>query len=376
MNANGQTDSARGAQFTAQSPWNAGSSDNSDHPVYRMRYQELFDFAPDSLVVTDRNGVILEANHAAAALFRFPKEFLIEKPMGLLLKAELRARFYKCLINVVQSDRSEEFEARFVGRGSGKDVAIRAASDVQGRAAMVRWQIRDITLRKRAERERGNLLMRLLTAQEIERRRMSRELHDQFGQDLTALSLGLKNLEGDILPDTAGREHLRELKEIVDRLGRKTHDIAFELRPAVLDDLGLRAAVDELVRRWSHWSGIPVGMHFAGSEETRFASDVESAVYRVIQEALTNVAKHAKATAVSVIVERGGSHLTALIEDDGRGFNPALDKNANGLGLLGMYERLSLVGGSLQVESSPGSGTTVRARIPCEHKTRGRADDE
>src|SRR4029077_20896214 len=103
--------------------------------------------------------------------------------------------------------------------------------------------------------------------------------------------------------------------------GRQAHDVAFELRPTALDDLGLRAAIEGLIRRWSDQVGIPAGFHFANAGNVRFTSDVESAVYRVIQEALRNVAKHANASEVSVIVEHGDSHLMALVEDDGQGFD-------------------------------------------------------
>jgi PAS domain S-box-containing protein len=339
---------------------------------YRLRYQELFEFASVALAVTDRRGVILEANHAVAALLRHSKEFLIGKPLGLLLEPGLRNRFYTCLVELAAEGRSSGvFESQLSARCGGKEVALRAfavATPWKG-SGSVRWQFEDISLRKHADRTRRDLLRRLVTLQENERRRISREIHDQLGQELTALNLGLKSLESEIPEGSAGRRRLRELQDSVDRLGRQTHDMAFDLRPAALDDLGLRAAIHELIRRWSLRVGIPADFHFGSTGNGRVSSDVESAVYRVVQEALTNVAKHSNATSVSVIVEHGDSHLMALVEDDGKGFDPELPESASRLGLLGMYERLSLVGGSLQVESSPGSGTTVRARVPCKHAT-------
>jgi signal transduction histidine kinase len=204
----------------------------------------------------------------------------------------------------------------------------------------------------------------LVSSQEDERRRISREIHDRLGQELVALKLGLNRLESDFPEGTSGRSRLRELQESVDRLGRQAHDLAFDLRPSALDDLGLRAAVEGLIRRWSQRIGIAAGLHFAGDGNERASLEVESAVYRVVQEALTNVAKHSNATEVSIIVEHGESHLMALIEDNGAGFDPDTRVSTSKLGLLGMDERLSLVGGALQVESSPGAGTTVRALIP------------
>jgi PAS domain S-box-containing protein len=344
-----------------------------DLETYRLRYQELFEFSPDAQMVTDRRGVILEANYAAAALLRQSKEFLVDKPLGLLLEAGIRNRFYRCLVELARVGRCDAFESRLGPRGANAEVSIQAFVDDVPRkgTGTLRWRIRDITPRKHSERVRAELLLKLVTSQEDERRRISREIHDQLGQELVALNLGLKRLESEIPAGTPGRLRLQDLQESVARLGRQAHDLAFDLRPAALDDLGLKAAIEELIRRWSQRAGIPAGFHFASAGKERVTSDVESAVYRVIQEALTNVVKHSNATGVSVIVEHGESHLTALVEDDGQGFDPESQESTSRLGLLGMDERLSLVGGSLQVESSKGAGTTVRARIPLPAYGRG-----
>src|SRR5262249_21595758 len=167
-------------------------------------------------------------------------------------------------------------------------------------------------------------------------RRLSREIHDQLGQELSALTLGLKGLESDLPESSAGRRRLRELQDLAHRLGRQTHDIAFELRPAALDDLRLRAATEDLVRRWSERSGVEIGFHFACHGLGRFSPDVESATYRVIQESLNNVSKHAQASSVSVIIEQMDNHLMILVEDDGRGFDPDSREQSGALGLLGM----------------------------------------
>jgi PAS domain S-box-containing protein len=335
---------------------------------YRLRYQELFDFALDAQVVTDLRGVILEANYAAAALFRYPKPFLLGKPLGLLLAEGYRDRFYQCLPSLVRFGGPAELESRLGHNGACRVVALRALnadSPMTGRRTL-RWQVQDITASKRAELARQELLRRMVSSQEEERRRVSREIHDQLGQELTALILGLKSLESDIPEASPARGRLRALQEAAHSLGRQSHDIAFELRPAALDDLGLRAAVQGLVGRWSERTGIAAGFHFACAGIGRFSPDVESTMYRIIQEALTNVAKHAGASGVSVIIEHINSHLMVIVEDDGQGFEHVTDGVSTKLGLLGMNERVAMVGGSLQIESSSGVGTTVRARIPCE----------
>jgi PAS domain S-box-containing protein len=214
---------------------------------------------------------------------------------------------------------------------------------------------------------RTELLRRVVTAQEEERRRISRELHDSMGQELTALILGLKALERTVPDDAPGRGRLLEVEAIVNRIGREAHDLAVDLRPTALDDLGLGPALAAYVALWSERTGVAAEFQPLGLEGHRLPPEVETAVYRIVQEALNNVAKHAAARHASVIVEQDGGELTALVEDDGRGFDPERAGPASGrrsLGLLGMRERVGLVGGMLLVESAEGGGTTVRVRIP------------
>ncbi len=335
--------------------------------AHRLRYHELFEFAPYCQLVTDSDGVILEANHAAAALFKCPKEFLIDKPLGLLVRQGARCRLYDCLAKLRRGGSPDEFDMQ-VGRTTDiRDVEVRATAT--GTQAAVwpafRWLIRDVTEHRRAEAARTELLRQLVTAQENERRRISREIHDRLGQELTGLTLALKVLEADILDGTRAKGRLVELRETVDRIGREAHELALELRPAALDDLGLRAALDTLIRRWSLRAGVAAQFHFDAPGTGRFPSEVETAVYRVVQEALTNVAKHADARRVCVVVEHHHGQLVAIVEDDGRGFEPEATSRIGRLGLSGMNERVTLVDGTFQVESSNGAGTTVRARILC-----------
>jgi signal transduction histidine kinase len=161
---------------------------------------------------------------------------------------------------------------------------------------------------------------------------------------------------------------LQKLEELTGKLVEEVHHLAWELRPAALDDLGLQAALHNYAEKWSERSGVAVDFHGGGLERQRLPPEVETTIYRIVQEALTNVLKHAAARRVSVIVERRREHVLVIVEDDGRGFDveavayaPAA---ARGLGLLGMRERIALVGGALDFDSAPGDGATVRARIP------------
>jgi len=221
---------------------------------------------------------------------------------------------------------------------------------------------------KRAETARAQLLQRLVTAQEEERRRISRELHDQMGQHIAALMLGLKTLSTSSEVLLPANKQLQKLYELTNQLADEVHHLARELRPAALDDLGLHTALSNYVEQWSEHTGITIDFHSLGLEKQRISPQIESTVYRIVQEALTNVLKHARAKRVSVIVEHRNNQLRALVEDDGQGFDADTVSIATGsggrLGLIGMKERVALVGGTFDVESTPGSGTTLVVRIP------------
>ncbi len=224
----------------------------------------------------------------------------------------------------------------------------------------------DVSDRHRAEEERNELLRRIVSSQEDERRRIARELHDQMGQHVTALMLWIKAL-GDS-PDEATVERsqgFQRLREIINEIGREAHRIALELRPTALDDLGLHSALLNHVEEWSDRYQIDVDFQSSGLDHRRLEPHVETTIYRIVQEALTNVVKHAKAARVGLVLERGPDHLLAIVEDDGVGFDAeSRPAPGRGLGLLGMKERVALVGGTLQVESTPGGGTTLLIRIP------------
>jgi PAS domain S-box-containing protein len=224
----------------------------------------------------------------------------------------------------------------------------------------------DLTERKQAEAERtrAEVLSRLVFAQEDERRRIGREMHDQFGEQLTALTLRIRMLK-DAVGENAGlRTHVESLAKIAERLDRDVDHLVWELRPTALDDLGLRAALANYVQNWSDRVGIAATVHTSGLLDYRLTPDAETALYRIAQEALTNVAKHARAKNVEVILERRADHVLLAIEDDGVGFDPAAGEDrGQAFGLLGMQERAALVGATLEIESSSGQGTTVLVRL-------------
>jgi signal transduction histidine kinase len=199
-------------------------------------------------------------------------------------------------------------------------------------------------------------LRRFVAGQEVERRRLARELHDETGQALTSILLGLRALE------EANDTNVDDLRELVVGTLQDVRRLAVQLRPKALDDFGLVPALERLVQTFSESSGINVELEARIGEE-RLASDVETTIYRIVQEALTNVVKHAEAANVSIVLVRRDGTLAAVVEDDGRGFDPAATRDDR-LGLEGMRERVELHDGRMTIEAAPRSGTTLRIEVP------------
>lgn len=245
-------------------------------------------------------------------------------------------------------------------------VAERTDELARANAALVE----EIAERTRAEEGRNALRLHLALAEEAERRRLSRELHDQLGQHLTALTLGLDATRAAVPAGSPIHARLAPLRELVAILMRDARSLAVALRPPELDDVGLDSAVASYVSQWSARYDVASEIAVSGLDEHDVPDATASALYRVLQEALTNVARHAAARQVSVILDQANGAVRLIVEDDGRGFD--VDATAprsvseHRLGLAGMRERAALAGGTLTVESAPGSGTTVYVRIPIE----------
>lgn len=213
------------------------------------------------------------------------------------------------------------------------------------------------------------LSARLINAQEDERKRISQELHDELGQGLTAMSINLAAIERSLPqpPDPLVMDRLLETKALVDETLDQMRDLSLELRPSMLDDLGLLPTLRWYVDSYKKRAGIDVVLQAIGLEE-RLAAEMETVLYRVVQEALTNVARHSEASVVHVRLERAGDTISALVEDDGVGFNQLLvsarEEPQRGAGLLGMRERIASQGGTLQIESRPGRGTRLIVHMP------------
>jgi PAS domain S-box-containing protein len=372
-----------------------------------VRYRRLFETAQDGILIVDaKSGHVFDANPFLTDLLGYPREELVGKELweiGLFHDIESNKRAFRTL----QVEHYIRYEDLPLLTKDGRHIEVEFVSNVYnvGHQLVIQCNIRDVTDRKRAEAglraahdqlemrvrertaelaqanetlraeiahrkqveaERRTLQGQLATAQEDERRRIARELHDQMGQHLTALGLGLKVVK-NLTPDQSpAGDRLHKLLELTDQIGREVHHLALELRPTALDDLGLKEALGNYVDTWAERSGVQIDFQATGLDLNRLPAPVETALYRVVQESLTNVLKHAAAKHVSVVLQRLPGQASAVIEDDGRGFDAdsSLIANENSLGVLGMQERLALVGGSLTVESVIGRGTTVIARVP------------
>jgi signal transduction histidine kinase len=284
-------------------------------------------------------------------------------------------------VDSVLDDPSVDHEAtRLIGARSGlwvpllvrgRAIGVLAAHDKLG--SDVRFADSDVRLAETfaaraalavdlSERIASDSLRRVVEAQESERRRLARELHDETGQALTSILLGLKTLE-----ETTGEADFRtamdRLRELVVSTLEDVRRLAVELRPTALDDFGLVAALERLAALFADQTGIAVDFQSRLADDERLPGVVETALYRIVQESLTNVVKHARARRVSILLARRDGTVTVVVEDDGKGFDPA-DNREGGFGLTGMRERLGLLGGRLEIESGSETGTTIAAEVP------------
>jgi len=241
--------------------------------------------------------------------------------------------------------------------------------DERGDLIAIEGIARDISQHVIARERLRELTTRLTHAQEEERRRIARELHDEIGQALTIVKMRLRMVENALAAqDGAALEKIEALRGVVDEALASVRSLSHELRPPLLDELGWEAAISWLCDSVSQRTGLPVAYTHEGEEIGRLPPQVELAAYRVVQEALTNIVRHAKASHASVTSRRIEGGLQLTVEDDGAGFDPdalrRADQPRSGLGLLGMEERAEAVGGHIRIDSAPGRGTRIEITLP------------
>ena len=332
----------------------------------RVMAREIDGYSIDKRFVR-KDGRVIDATISVKAVRR--ADGAVDYFVALLQDVTFRKRAEEEL-----RKQNEALQTIIDKRQAAEDALRRAHDELEQRVAARTAQlsainvalVAEIAERKRAEAERTQILQRLMTAQEDERRRIARELHDQFGQQLSALKLQIGRLTREFGSPPSLQEQLHALDAIAGQFDRDIDFFVWEMRPMALDDLGLVVALDNYVKSWSRQIGVEAEFHSAGVDRNRLPSEIEIVLYRVTQEALTNVSKHAKATSASILLERRADSISLIVEDDGIGFDVehTFSSAREGLGLVGMRERVGLVGGTLHLESRAGGGATVAVRIP------------
>ncbi|HEX6642553.1 MAG TPA: CheR family methyltransferase, partial [Thermoanaerobaculia bacterium] len=326
--------------------------------------QAIIDSSPLAIIAIDTQRNVTTWNASAERMFGLSAEEVLGKPLPNIASGTGDAQ--TMLIDAMFAGGAQRVYETLLRRNDGTwlNVSVLPAPlrAPDGTVYAVMGLLQDISDRKLLERERERLLRRIVSGQEEERQRIARELHDELGQHLTALKVGLEALR----PTS---EDVQRLTDIVRVLDRSVDRLTLELRPPALDDVGLYSAIGSLIDQFTASSGIHADVHTTGTDGERLPDAIETTFYRVLQEALTNVWKHAAAKNVSVIIERHPDQVQLIVEDDGAGFEHEDDSDDHvaRFGLLGMRERISLIGGSFNIESSPEQGTTLYVRVPLAH---------
>ena len=326
---------------------------------YRILLEQMYAGA----VTLTPDGVIVYCNQRFADIVRTP----LARVIGSALRRFVPPAEQPKLESLLERADGEQTRGELAFRaGDGSQVAVSvtfAPLRLTGNAGIsgVIGVVVDATEQKRQEEVRTRLIEQVMTAQDEERRRIARELHDETGQSLTALLVGLRTIEGSRTIVEAV-ELAQRLREMAARTLQDVGRLARGLHPSVLDDLGLTVAVTRHVQEFARLHGIAEDTRIEGLKSDPLLPLVQNTIYRVLQEALTNVAKHAGARRVSVRLLRLETAVELRVRDDGVGFEPGA--NGRGLGLQSMRERAALLGGTVQLESERGKGTMVTARFP------------
>jgi PAS domain S-box-containing protein len=334
----------------------------------------LFEFAPDTIVVVDGGGKIVTINAQVQRMFGYEGDELLGEPIETLLPERFRGQHVSHRATYIDEPHTRPMGADLKLYGKRKDgsefpVDIMLSPMQAEGGRMVIAVVRDITRRNEAEEalhdytERLKFLSRrLMEVQETERRNIARELHDEIGQLLTGLKLTLEMATRS--PGDGNRASVEQAHNLVNELMARARKLSLDLRPAMLDDLGLVPALLWHLEHYTAQTRVQVAFRHSGLEGRRFSPEVETAAYRIVQEALTNVARHAKVDEVSVRLLTSEAMLLIEVQDSGAGFDAErILTSSETSGLAGMRERAVLLGGRFKVESCPGGGTRLTAEL-------------
>ncbi|CAN5344256.1 hypothetical protein BH20ACI2_BH20ACI2_18500 [soil metagenome] len=335
----------------------------------------------DGVITTDTTGVVTFMNPVASELTGWEESEAQGQPLDKVFSIadeETGQTMTNPVSRMLQSGATVGLTNHTVLRSrNGREVPIDdSAAPIKDREKVkgVVLVFSDVTVRKNAERARREteIMHRIVAAQEAERQRIARDLHDHLGQKMTALRFSIEGLTDHASVNGLPSNAIVELQASASNIDRDIGFLSWELRPTELENLGLDDALSSFVREWATHYGIDAEFHSnrgnGDREGARLPETVETNIYRIVQEALNNVLKHADAKKVSVLLQEREGDLVLIVEDDGRGFEGGNGSN-NGLtpkslGIVGMQERAALLKGTLEIESQPGAGTTILARIP------------
>lgn len=347
--------------------------------VEQHRYQDLFNFAPDGYLVTTTTGTIIEASRAAADLLHVAPEFLIGKPLTALIPLTERPAFRSHLTDVLHTKLSFNhvwsWEVLLQPRDEAPvecDLRVGAVRDETGVIVALRWMARNVSARKQTEAQlrHSREQLRALTShlnsmREQEQQRIAREIHDQLGGALTALKMDLAQLRRGLRADQAGLvEKTVQMAQLIDETVQTIRQITTELRPSLLDDFGLVAALEWQLGEFANRTRLTCQLNARVSEVSGLPGEAGTAIFRIFQEILTNITRHAAATRVEVTVDEVDGQFELTVKDNGRGITTNELHSPTALGLLSMRERAISWGGNVEFEGVAGEGTTVSLKLP------------
>jgi PAS domain S-box-containing protein len=340
----------------------------------RNKYVELFDFAPVGYFLTDKNGLIAEVNQTGSRLLGVPRQALLQQPFSRFLSRGSADAFYRTLGQVLATHDGRVFTGTLLRSGGAPaEVLLEMTGESSAESGVPRCllavvEITELELEKQTLRIRqdklGLLTGALLLAQEEGRRRIARGLHDELNQGLAAATIELDGLATQ-LPDAhqKARDSLRSISTRLAELADYVRDLAHQLKPAALEHLGLRPALETECAEFSRRIGIPVRYAHRGQLVDALPPQTAVVLFRVAQECLQNIGRHARAQHASVALLSTRDRVRLSLRDDGIGFDTRAAQSS-GIGIMNMEESLRLVGGTLTVQSRPGHGTRVRAEVP------------
>lgn len=346
---------------------------DEDEKLVAARLVAIVESSDDAIISKDTEGIITSWNAGAERIFGYSADEIIGKSVTVLMPPE-RVNEEPGILRRIRAGETVDHYETVRRRKDGKliDISLNVSPirDSKGTIVGASKIARDITEHNRlaaAERD-SEMMHRLIDAQESERNRLARDLHDHIGQQLTGIRLLIERITSELGTTHPALEDVQKLRSLTTKMDNDVGFLSWELRPIELDEFGLVNALRNFVREWSQQYEIEAEFDAVKPDsDRRFTREMETSLYRITQEGLNNILKHAGAKKVNVMFHESNNGVSLIIEDDGKGFYPSIVVNQPGghcLGLVGMKERTEMLKGFFNIESFPGSGTTIFCRIP------------